>query len=317
MRSTIAIAALSAAILTSGGVSAASAVDKGNCDLSGQCISQDHQVIQTEERDDVATGVDHGGNAGASNGSSGSGSSGFSQPGYSVPTTWDDYDRDATLAEWRRRDGGDFNGPDATLGLPGATRPDGSPQGAPPCGILVVPYVFTPCEGQPNTPPAATPAQPQVTIFQVIQMAMAKIQLPAPDMGSAPCTDAGCKGTVGAPAWFWLEGDQWKTYSDSASAGGLTVSVSAKPSKVVWSLGDGQSVTCTSAGTPYSTSRGWASSPDCGIPSGYSKAGTYTMTASMTYDVTFGGDASSTTTLVRTSTSSVTVGEYQAVTTRG
>lgn len=51
-------------------------------------------------------------------------------------------------------------------------------------------------------------------------MAMAKISLPKPDMGSAPCTGAGCKGTVGVPVWFWLEGNQWKTYSDSASAGG-------------------------------------------------------------------------------------------------
>lgn len=94
------------------------------------------------------------------------------------------------------------------------------------------------------------------------------------------------------------------------------MSVRAKPSKVVWSLGDGQSVTCTSAGTAYSSSTGWASSPDCGLPNGYTKAGNYTPTARITYDVAFGGDATGSTTVTLTSRMDVVVGEYQAVTSK-
>ncbi|CAM4143960.1 hypothetical protein [Janibacter anophelis] len=208
------------------------------------------------------------------------------------------YDRESAMAEWRERD-------------PGAFDPiTGMPSGPPPCDVFVIPYVYESCEG--NEPEPAEPAT-TVTIEQVISMAMAQITLPKPAMGSAPCTDAECKGTVGVPVWFWLEGNQWKTYQDSASAGGLSVTVTAKPSQVVWDLGDGQTVTCTNAGTAYDAGKGWASSPDCGVPGGYTRAGDYTISASITYDVTISGDATGTDTVTRTSTADVTVGEYQSV----
>ncbi|QBF45405.1 hypothetical protein [Janibacter limosus] len=266
------------------------------CDEQNNCtsIAVSHEETRTEEP---------GSEGHQSEGqSTGNAPSGPSEPGYEVSFDMGDYDREAALAEWERQEPGAF---DPTTG---------QPSGPPPCGVLVVPYVYEPCEATPATP--GTPTPPRVTIEQVISMAMAKISLPKPDMGSAPCTGVNCKGTVGVPVWFWLEGDQWKTYSDSASAGGLTVSVSAKPSKVVWSLGDGQSVTCTSAGTTYTSSMGWASSPDCGLPNGYTKAGNYTTTATITYAVTFGGDATGSTTVTSTSSEQITVGEYQAVTSK-
>ena len=194
----------------------------------------------------------------------------------------------------------------------------GVAQGAP-CGVMPAPACPEPTAAAPvqqvNAPgaPAQTVTTTTVTIEEVIEQAMAKIKLPKPKIGSAPCTDAGCKGTVGVPAWFWLDGSEWQEQSDSASAGGHSVTVTAKPSKVVWSLGDGQSVTCTGPGTRYVESMGWASSPDCGLPNGYKKAGSYTVTADITYDVTVSGDANESETVTRSSSEDITVREIQVV----
>lgn len=91
------------------------------------------------------------------------------------------------------------------------------------------------------------------------------------------------------------------------------MTIKAKPSKVKWSLGDGQSVTCSSAGTPYEPSMGFTAGPDCGIKQGYQSAGRYTLTATVTYDVTFGGVASGTETVTQSSSERVTIGEAQAI----
>lgn len=194
----------------------------------------------------------------------------------------------------------------------------GVPQGAQ-CGVMPAPKCPEPTGGAPvqqvNAPgaPAQTVTTTTVTIEEVIEQAKAKIKLPKPTIGSAPCTGAGCKGTVGVPTWFWLDGSEWQEQSDSASAGGHSVTVTAKPSKVVWSLGDGQSVTCTGPGTKYVESMGWASSPDCGLPAGYKKAGSYTVTADLTYDVTVSGDANETESVTMSSSEDITVREIQVV----
>lgn len=178
-----------------------------------------------------------------------------------------------------------------------------------------------PDEVPASTRPASTPGRPgtpartvrTVSVSEVVEKAKAKIKLPKPDIGSAPCTGAGCKGTVGVPTWFWLDGDEWKTRTDSASAGGHTVRVTAKPSKVKWSLGDGQSVTCTGPGKKYEESMGWATSPDCGLENGYKKAGSYNVTAAITYDVTVTGAMDDSETVTRSSSEPITVREIQTV----
>lgn len=310
MSTKIATVVLSAALLLVSGASTASARGGGECDDAGNCTSS-AQTVPQPEPESAPVGPSSQGNNGSdatdssssNQGSNGSGNNAPSGPTYTVPESMSDYDRDAAMAAWQESD------PDAFNPI------TGDPTGAPPCGILVVPYRYEACDEEPADEDAA-PAAPQVTIEQVIAMAVAKLQLPKPDMGSAPCSGAGCKGTVGVPVWFWLEGNQWRTYSSSASAGGLTVGVVAKPTKVVWRLGDGQSVTCTSAGTPYTKGKGWASSPDCGLERGFRKAGSYTPTATITYDVTFTGDATGGTSVPLTSSTDVVVGEYQAVKSR-
>jgi len=55
------------------------------------------------------------------------------------------------------------------------------------------------------------------------------------------------------------------------------VTATGKVTQVVWSMGDGGTVACTSTGTTYAGSFGVSSSPDCGYR--YTKQGTYMVTA--------------------------------------
>lgn len=150
----------------------------------------------------------------------------------------------------------------------------------------------------------ATPAM-------ALEIARAKLKLPKPTMGTAPCTGEGCIGRVGVPTWFWTQA--WTSTSVSATAGPHTVTITARPSKVVWSLGDGQAVACTSAGTKYEEWRGFASSPDCGLPNGYKTMGHYTVTATMTWQVSWSGAINGSETMTTSDSAQVAIGEVQAI----
>lgn len=150
----------------------------------------------------------------------------------------------------------------------------------------------------------ATPAM-------ALEIARAKLKLPNPKMGTAPCTGEGCVGRVGVPTWFWTQA--WTSTSVSATAGPHTVTITAQPSKVVWSLGDGQAVTCTSAGTKYEEWRGFTSSPDCGLPNGYKTMGHYTVTATMTWQVSWSGAIDGSETMTTSDSAQVAIGEVQAI----
>ncbi|GLW03662.1 ATP/GTP-binding protein [Streptomyces lavendulae subsp. lavendulae] len=128
--------------------------------------------------------------------------------------------------------------------------------------------------------------------------------------------------TVGVPVWMWVGQGQttWGPNSASASAGGITVTATAKVSRVVWSMGDGSSVTCTGPGTPYAASRGMAESPDCGhrykATSARSPGGKYQGTATSTWSIDWavtGGGQTGQLTEVRQSAFTVAVGELQVV----
>lgn len=174
---------------------------------------------------------------------------------------------------------------------------------------------LTYCQYPPGGPKApAGGVAPTYTPGQAQQMAVSQLQMWQPKVGSAPCTTAGCQGTVGVPVWLWT--DPWMPVTASATAGPYTVTASATVTKVVWKLGDGISVTCTRPGTAYKVSMGWRASPDCGVPHGYQRTGRYKITATATWTVRWWGAASGSTTLPASSTSpSFKVGEYQAVVT--
>lgn len=186
-----------------------------------------------------------------------------------------------------------------------ATQPqvNGQPVGT--CGVTAV------GNATPGTP--GGPAAPAVTAAQVAQMAISQLAIRRPKIGSAPCTTAGCKGTVGVPVWVWTE--PWRPLTATAAVGGLSVTATARVSNVLWALGDGTVFTCTTAGMAYKTDFGF-SKPDCGHVGGYKRAGTYQIGATYQWEISWTGAAAGSTTMqTRSSTPAFPVSEYQAVVT--
>lgn len=164
-------------------------------------------------------------------------------------------------------------------------------------------------------PPPASP----VTLAMVRESAMDQITMGAPEIGASPCLASvdPCRGTVGVPVWLWADDAAASLPSESATAtaGPYSITATAKVSKVKWSLGDGQSTVCSGTGTKYvSDVHGW-SSPHCGFENGWKQAGTYTLTASYVWDISWSGDQAGSATQTLSSTRQVTVGELQSVAT--
>ncbi|MER6074643.1 ATP/GTP-binding protein [Streptomyces sp. NPDC001817] len=171
----------------------------------------------------------------------------------------------------------------------------------------------------PQTFWSATPPA-KVDPAQLAQEALDKMTLLGPHIDINP--KPGGKGLVGMPVWMAADTSQttWGPNSASASAGGVTVTATAKVSKVVWDMGDGTSVTCTGPGTVYQKSFGLKASPDCGHvytqPSDQQQGGTYKVTATSTWTVNWqvnGGGETGTLTAVRQSGVQLTIVQSQAV----
>jgi hypothetical protein len=153
------------------------------------------------------------------------------------------------------------------------------------------------------------------------QQAIAHLDVTGADIHMVPPPYPGGAGLVGLPVWMWTPRttNTWGPKSATASAGGISVTATANGRRITWSMGDGHSVICSGVGTPYKTSYGNTSSPTCGYrypqPSKNQPGGTYVITATTTFRVTWsGGGASGTATITRTSTTTVQITELQVVT---
>jgi len=129
---------------------------------------------------------------------------------------------------------------------------------------------------------------------ELANRALASITLRPPTVGIAP--DKG-PGLVGLPVWLWTDPspETWGPQHASASAPGLTVSIEAQVVKIVWTMGDGSTpITCETSGTAYDPARHRDVSPPCGY-AGYPRSsrnqpgGTYQVTATTTWEVTWTG----------------------------
>ncbi|PWI05143.1 ATP/GTP-binding protein [Streptomyces sp. NWU339] len=164
---------------------------------------------------------------------------------------------------------------------------------------------------------AEPPAQATVDPAVLAQRAVDSMTLLGPDIASPR---AAGKYTVGIPMWMWVN-QSATTYGPntaSASAGGITVTATAKVSKIGWQMGDGASVTCNGPGTPYQASEGMAESPTCGHV--YSKTsagaqnGKFPVIATSTWTIDWqGGGAAGQLTEVRQTNVQVAIGEVQVV----
>ena len=162
------------------------------------------------------------------------------------------------------------------------------------------------------------PAGGGVNVQALAQEAVRKLQLRGADIGIAPKPTG--RGTVGVPVWMWNIHNPHTTgpASATATAGPVSVTATATVGRVVWTMGDGHSVTCTTPGTPYAASFGMANSPDCGYmyqtTSGHQRDGKFHVTATTTWNVHWAGAGQQgDLTTTRTSKVALTIGEVQVL----
>ncbi|MFD5065113.1 ATP/GTP-binding protein [Streptomyces sp. NPDC058394] len=163
-------------------------------------------------------------------------------------------------------------------------------------------------------PPAAAAVDPAV----LAQAAVDKMLLRGPQIGITP--KPGGKGVVGMPVYMWTArgAETYGPNTASASAGGVTVTATARVTRIVWQMGDGKTITCTTAGTPYKAEYGKKPSPDCGYryrqPSATQESGKYHVTATSTWTIDWmGGGQSGQLTEIRDSDVDITVAEVQVL----
>jgi hypothetical protein len=138
------------------------------------------------------------------------------------------------------------------------------------------------------------PGKPDTVVVDPVTLAyqaIAEMQLAPPLVKSAP--GVGQVGLVNMPVWLWVGKTEntWGPIVRSASVPGLSVTATARVKAVNWSLGDGNTIRCEGAGTPYDKSMGVKDSPDCGHR--YKKTSrelpkcVYPVTATALWDITW------------------------------
>lgn len=143
-------------------------------------------------------------------------------------------------------------------------------------------------------PPPGSGAGP--TPRDVAQIAIDQLNLQAISIGIVPEPGPDSIGLVGMPVWMWASNPSASTFGPataSASAGGITVTATARVHQITWDMGDGDQVVCRTVGTSYQPSYGKKESPDCGHTyeqsSGGELSGTFTVSATSDWIVTWEG----------------------------
>jgi hypothetical protein len=123
---------------------------------------------------------------------------------------------------------------------------------------------------------------------------------------------------VNIEAWFWAE--MWEGISESATAGSVTVNVSAEPVSLIVDPGDGTApFTCPGPQPVYDLNLP-ASAQSSNCTHTYTRAGNYTATATVVYDVSFTSNVGvngNLGTIEPSSATALAVAEAQAINTKG
>jgi len=141
-----------------------------------------------------------------------------------------------------------------------------------------------------GAPAGAGPAPPDPAVLAAL--ARQTLGLPSPVIRSSPAQAA--LQLTNLPTWLWINPAEWVPESKTATVPGESVTATATPVSVTWHPGDGSTVTCQGAGTPYtSADNPGSASPDCGHTYAASSAGqpdgAFQATATITWDVTWQG----------------------------
>ncbi len=177
------------------------------------------------------------------------------------------------------------------------------------------------CDGQPvrvgghyaiperNRPPADP--------VGLARKARQSVAIPTPPISTSPPADRQLFTRV--RTWLWVDDAWWRDYSATADAGGVSTTVSAKPVRAVWSMGDGGTTTCDGPGRPWRSGLP-DDATDCSYlyenSSATEPGGTYTMTVTVTFAVSWSSSIGSGGTLAPVTSSvsrPVRVGEIQAI----
>ena len=111
-------------------------------------------------------------------------------------------------------------------------------------GLYASPYppIWVPAGAAPGSAPS---------VPTLIQQAKGQATLATPSVQLNPPGDQ----IVNYRSWLWVPRVEWSVVTASATAGGVTATVTAAPEKVVFSMGDGDSVTCDGPGVTYDSSK--------------------------------------------------------------
>lgn len=173
-----------------------------------------------------------------------------------------------------------------------------------------------------NEPP---PPDPAVLAIQAYD----DLRIPPPTIGVGPDRN---QVFVQIPTWLWV--DDAGPLTSTVSAGGVSVTATARLASTSWTLGEPErnpsfsgykpgpavTLTCQGAGTPPPAGVDWKTEPECGhtfrwrsLPERTGGKGKWPVTATTTWDVTWQSNTgqSGTTTLTATSEDAVEVGEYR------
>ena len=143
--------------------------------------------------------------------------------------------------------------------------------------------------------------------------------LPSPVIRASPAQDA--LQLANLPTWLWINPAEWAPESKTATVPGESVTATATPVSVTWHPGDGSTVTCWGAGTPYtSADNPAAASPTYTASSAGQPGGAFRATATITWDITWrgaGGAGGVLAPLFTTAAAAFRVAESQALDTSG
>ncbi len=159
---------------------------------------------------------------------------------------------------------------------------------------------------QAGQPPTGATA-PRVTGADLARQALARFQAPIPAAGFSPTTSV-----VGVKTWLWLQGG-WSSLSATAAIPGLSATVTAQPTTVVWNMGDGQQTVCQGPGKAWDPNLP-NTTTNCSYT--YPVAGHFTVSVTVTFRTTWtasDGTAGQLGPITAGTTVPMTVDEIQAV----
>ncbi|WP_223830230.1 hypothetical protein [Nocardiopsis quinghaiensis] len=127
-------------------------------------------------------------------------------------------------------------------------------------------------------------AEEEVDFESLAYAAHAAFQLSSPEISMSPGADTPV--LVHVPVWMWISSSDWQEETATASVPGGSVTVTATPASVSWSMGDGTTVECDGPGTAYDPQVHDPAepSPDCGHTYTFASS-SYELTARMSWEV--------------------------------